>query len=351
MRFRNILATGALATVAVVSLGSAANAYTIDAAGKGFVGKGEVQSAFGFSNGPMQKAVDAKQFTFSAKQATTQSLTQSVEQDGTQVGTQVGTEFATQAGSQALTMTMSQDLTCDFTNGNGSKTFHRDGIRDGERTGARTGERVGTREGVRDVERDGKRTGSQAGVQSGNIASDVAFTDKKTGQYTGFNLTKFTSSNYKEVGAPVWGAPTYDAWDFTNSVWSFGDYAFTGDYGFGAYEFGTATFEPLTGVEWGDWEADSGENPADCLRSQNADHITMIDNLITEGVVTDGAISNGAISVTGVEDGAITEGAVTPIEPPAYGAIVPGAVVNDGLAKVFVTYTPVLPGVPVTKAL
>ena len=138
----------------------------------------------------------------------------------------------------------------------------------------------------------------------------------------------------------MWGAPTYDAWDFTNSVWSFGDYEFTGDYGFGDYEFGDAMFEPVTGVEWGEWDALPGENPDDCLRSQNADHITQLSNVITDGAVTEGLVTDGAITVGGVEDGAITEGAITPIEPPTYGDVDSGDVVNDGLAKVFVTYSP-----------
>ena len=39
-------------------------------------------------------------------------------------------------------------------------------------------------------------------------------------------------------------------------------------------------FEPVTDVAWGEWDALPGENPDDCLRSQNADKITQISNVI-----------------------------------------------------------------------
>jgi hypothetical protein len=87
----------------------------------------------------------------------------------------------------------------------------------------------------------------------------------------------------------------------------------------------------VTGTEWGEWDAAPGENPDDCLRSQNADKITAISNVITPGAITDGAIADGAIEDGAIsEDGAITEGDI------AYGATTSGAVTANGSGKVFV---------------
>ena len=65
----------------------------------------------------------------------------------------------------------------------------------------------------------------------------------------------------------------------------------------------TTRSSAVTGTEWGEWDALPGENPDDCLRSQNADNITQISNVITPGAITDGAITDGAIT-----DGAIADG-------------------------------------------
>src|SRR5262245_65597662 len=99
--------------------------------GVGFVGKGDVQTALGFNNSALQKAVDAKSLVFTAQVLTSQSLSQTLDQKGTQAGTLAVIQDATQAGTQVATQAVSQDLTCTFTNGNGTKVFHRDGLRDG----------------------------------------------------------------------------------------------------------------------------------------------------------------------------------------------------------------------------
>ena len=91
----------------------------------------------------------------------------------------------------------------------------------------------------------------------------------------------------------------------------------------------------MTGTEWGEWDALPGENPDDCLRSQNADHITQISNVITPGAITDGAVTDGAITDGAITDGAITDGAITD-GAIAYGAITAGDVTANGTAKVFV---------------
>src|SRR5687768_8342873 len=106
-------ATIAAATLIAIGTASAAHAsVTIDASGKGFVGKGDVQTALGHNNSALQKAVDAKSLKFTAEQPTSQSLSQSVSQSGTQVGIQTGVQSGTQTGTQSAAQVVSQDLTC-----------------------------------------------------------------------------------------------------------------------------------------------------------------------------------------------------------------------------------------------
>jgi hypothetical protein len=82
-------------------------------------------------------------------------------------------------------------------------------------------------------------------------------------------------------------------------------------------------------------DAAPGENPDDCLRSQNADKITQISNVITPGAITDGKVTDGAIADGAITEGAITEGGITEGSI-AYGASTPGTVTANGPAKVFV---------------
>jgi flagellar biosynthesis/type III secretory pathway protein FliH len=327
------------ASLAALAVPAAAIAgVTVNADGTGFVGKGDVQTALGYNNSALQKAVEAKSLKFTAEQPTSRSLTQSVSQSGSQSGTQTGVQSGTQTGAQSATQVVSQDLTCTFTNGNGTKTFHRDGVRDGERTGTREGSRIGTREGVRDGERDGTRAGTQRGTQTGSLAYDLDVEARKANQYTGFILKGWKGQpSYTETGAPVWNDPAFGGWEFGD--WNFGGYQFDGDYQFdGGYDFGVWTesdFEPVSGAEWGEWDAAPGENPDDCLRSQNADKITAISNVITPGEITDGEVTDGAITDGAITDGAITEGGITEGSI-AYGASTSGAVTPNGPAKVFV---------------
>jgi len=332
MRIRSIVISGVAASAAI-ALGttSAYASVTVDANGKGFIGKGEVQNALGMNNSALQKAVDAKSLVFTAKQSTSQTLSKGVTQAGSQSGSQAGTQEGTQAGTRAATQTMSQDLVCTFTNGNGTKTFHRDGVRDGDRTGTREGSRNGIREGSRDGERDGTRTGTQSGVQKGSIAYDLDVEARKSNQYTGFILNGWKGQSTYTEGVTTWNAPVFG--EYTFGDYSFGAWSFSGDYSFGEYEFGA--FKATGDVKWGEWDAAPGENPDDCLRSSNADKITAISNVVTPGAVTDGAvtdgvITDGAITPGAVTDGAVTDGAVTD------GAVTSGAVTPNGPVQVFV---------------
>jgi hypothetical protein len=56
--------------------------------GGGFVGKGDVQTALGYNNSALQKAVDAMSLVFTAAQPTSQMLTESISKSGKQIGTQ-----------------------------------------------------------------------------------------------------------------------------------------------------------------------------------------------------------------------------------------------------------------------
>jgi hypothetical protein len=328
---------GAVISAPLLTIGSA-HAYTADAAGKGFVGKGEVQSAFGMNNATMQKAVDGKKFTFSGVQTTAQAMVQDVIQSGTQSGTQAATQVGTQSATQSATQVISQDLTCTYTNGNGTKTFHRDGVRDGDREGSRTTSREATRSTSRNAVREGERSGSRAGSQSGSISSELAYDNKHTGQYTGFFLRGLHVTG-TSTGATAWDAPEYGDWASTGT-WSYGDWSSFGEWAPGDYAWGDYTFEGDAGVEWGDWDAAAGENPADCLRAENSDKITAISNVITPGTVTDGAITEGdivagAITEAGVTEDGYTEGNVRFIDP----ARTDGPVTKVGPLQVSVTYT------------
>jgi hypothetical protein len=333
---RTILSGVALAGIAFFACSTSASAsVTIDSAGKGFVGKGDVQTALGYNNVALQKAVDGKTLVFTAKVPTSQALSQAAEQTATQAGTQAGTQTAVQTVTQAGTQTVSQDLTCTYTNGNGTKVFHRDGVRDGDRTGTREGTREGARDGIRTGERDGVRSGTQYGTQTGSVSYGLDVEARKNSQYTGFILNGWTGTPaYASTGAPVWVDPP------AFGDWTFGDYAFGayqfGDYAFGAYQFGDYAYEPISDTEWGAWDALPGENPDDCLRSQNADKITQISNVISEGTTTDGAITEGIVMPGAISNGIVTDGAISEGLTALVGAITAGPVTTAGPTAVFV---------------
>ena len=340
---KTILGLAAAAAITIPLVGTAAHAsVTVDEAGKGFVGKGKVQTAFGWNNATTQK--NQTGVTFSAEQPTTQSLSQDVSQTGVEHNFQMGVQSATQCGTQSGIQVVSQDLTCEFTNGSGTKVFHRDGVRDGDRTGTREGTKTATATASVTACATAPAPASRSGKQVGKVASALAATDKKTGQYTGWFLNGFTGTRFTPTSATRSGTPRPSAGTPSASArlrlgYTFGDSAFAGDYSFGDY-----TFEPVTGTEWGEWDALPGENPDDCLRSQNADHITQISNVITPGAITDGAVTDGAIVGGDVTDGpsprsTIADGAITLIDPVRFGAVV-----NDGAAKVFATFGGVTKG-------
>ncbi|MGY4645795.1 hypothetical protein [Cellulomonas sp. URHB0016] len=244
---RRSLALLGASTLVVAGAGAAQASVTLDAAsGAGFVGKGDVQTALGWNNAVLQK--NAESLTFTSRQAAAQSVTQGVSQTGQQLASQ----------------TVSQDVTCTLVTG--KKSFHRDG----ERAGVSDGTRAGT------------RAGSRAGALSGVLASDVAYEARKANQFTGFNLKGYAAGpSFTASGDVSWGAASYGDWSF-------------GDYTFGE-------------VVWGGWEAEPGENPADCLGGNPG--VTDLTNdlvahdpvagLLLEGPASYGTPAYGAVAATG----------------------------------------------------
>ena len=110
------MGTFTAALVGGVALASAgpASAYTMDAAGQGFVGKGEVQSAFGWNNAKMQ--ANQNGVTFTVKQNASQALSSSASQTATQEGSQSASQTGTKVYSQTATQDVTETLSC-FKNG------------------------------------------------------------------------------------------------------------------------------------------------------------------------------------------------------------------------------------------
>lgn len=164
---------------------TATASVTLNSDGSGFVGKGDVQAAFGWTNAKLQQ--NAGGVTFSTAQAVSQDFTQAL------------TQTATQA--------MSETVSCTITVG-GEKhpvTFYRDGTRAGTQTGTETGSRTGTK--------------------TGTINGTVAFDPRLKNQITGFNLTGFGSVSGPAWDSTVWDSPTWsDDWTWGETVWG----AFTG---------------------------------------------------------------------------------------------------------------------------
>ena len=238
-------ASAALAAIALIATATAANAATLNDTGSGFVGKGEVQSAYNLNNPAIQKIItdNEQAFTFSFKQDAEQVLKSSASQ--------VVTEHATQSAHRVLS--------CTVTVGGikNPRVFEADGTRDGVQTGTR----------------EGDRTGDRAGTLTGTLSASIDAKARKTGQWTGWNVKMVGTPAFASTGVESFDAPVY------------GDAKFDGDYAFGE-------------VEWSGWQAEPGTNPADCLRNDNGAEITDLSDKTTygEAVVDEDATEYGAES-------------------------------------------------------
>lgn len=253
MRMRSLLLTGAAATAAMLALGTTvASAATLSDVGTGFVGKGEVQSAFAMNNKALQDAVNLNRqaFTFTTSQTAVQSLSST----------------ASQTVTEHVTQSVHRVLSCTVTVGGdrNPQVF----VRDGERFGSVSG----TREGTRD--------GSRAGSLDGAVASTIAADPRKTGQWTGWTLTGFQ-------GNPTFTATGVETFDAAQ----YGDPTFIGDTAFGD-------------VEWGGWVSEPGTNPASC--DSNGPGITDVSDVTTYGDAVPGATEYGPETFGPTEYGATT---------------------------------------------
>ena len=107
MRKIIMIAAGAMA-LAIPAAASAS--VTVNDAGVGFVGKGDVQSALGWNNGQVQNPANWNSLAFTYKQDVSQRATQNL----------------TQSAKQAGKLSVSQDVTCTITTGgvNHQNVFH-----------------------------------------------------------------------------------------------------------------------------------------------------------------------------------------------------------------------------------
>jgi len=223
---------------------------TIDNNGNGFVGKGDVQSAFGFANAALQKAVD-KGITFSYQQGASQALNQS------------GSQGATQASNEALVCTK-----------DGKKnSFFRAGTRTGTRNGSRNGQRAGT--------------------QAGTVGSDIDFTSRKNNQYDGFNLHGIQGTTFTASGDAAWG--DWDSWT---------EWAWAADWSWGTW---TAEDGSKPGTNDANLNACLLHTPG--AYDTIEDVVTPGD--VTIGDVVPGAVVPGAVTRSGAFMLFVTSGGVT----------------------------------------
>lgn len=248
---RKIAVSTATAAVAVsLAAAPAMAAVTFDpATGKGFVGKGDVQLALGWNNSQLQQNAGSLLFT----------STQPASQAWTQEATQAGTQDAAQSATRTVSCTVEQK----------KQTFVNNGFRLGSRDGSRSG----------------TRAGSRPGTLSGSLSYNVSYEVRKQNQITGFTLTGyFGTALFSASGSTLWGDLQFEDWALDGTAWVFDE------------------------TEWGGWQAEPGENPADCLRNDRAEVTDLVDVTvygdvvegdITPGDVTLGVESAGAVSPTG----------------------------------------------------
>jgi len=248
-RISAAVGTTVAATLMLAPAASAAVTFN-ETNGTGFVGKGDVQVAFGWNNKQLQ--TNAKDVSFSFTQDATQAVTQQ----------------ASQTASQTTSQSFIYYVSCNTTEG--KKTFYREGNRSGVTTATREGSRVGER----------------AGTLSGAIRSALDGDPRQTkgqNQFTGFILKGFAGTpTFTASGDPVYEEPTFGEW-----VWS------------------TDTVEV---DEWtSGWKStgDGHGSPADCVDGEDSD--SNIVERTEYGDVVEGPIEYGAVTY-----GAVSYGAVTP---------------------------------------
>ena len=240
-------------TVATLMLAPAANAAVTfnETTGTGFVGKGDVQVAFGWNNKQLQTNATGVSFSFT--------------QDATQAVTQAASQTASQTTSQSFTTYVS----CNTAEG--KKTFYREGNRTGVTTATREGARVG------------ERAGTLSGAISSALDGDPRQT-KGQNQFTGFILKGFKGTQtFTASGATVYDEPTFGTW-----VWST-DAVVMDEWTSGWKTTGEGQGSPADCVDGGDSDSNIVEN---------TEYGPVVEGPIQYGEVTYGAVSNGDVAPT-----------------------------------------------------
>jgi hypothetical protein len=228
-------------TVATLMLAPAANAAVTfnDTTGTGFVGKGDVQVAFGWNNKQLQ--TNATGVSFSSTQGATQAVTQAASQT------------ASQTTSQSFTFYVS----CNTAEG--KKMFYREGNRSGVTTATREGDR------------EGERAGTLSGAISSALDGDPRQTNGQN-QFTGFILKGFKgTTTFTASGDTVYEEPTFGEWVWSTDV-----------------------------VEMDEWTSgwkttgDGQGSPADCVDGQDSD--SNIVERTELGPVVEGPIQYGDVT-------------------------------------------------------
>ena len=239
MRNPIIIAVATTATVLAVA-GTASASVTIDATGKGFVGKGNVQTALGYNNSALQKAVDAKSLVFTAQQPTSQSLTQNVyavRHPGRHPGRHAGRHPDRHAVRHAGRVAGS-DLHVH------QRQRHQD-IPPRRRARRRSHRHPRRAAGSAPATASGTASATAPAPAPRPAPRPAASPMTSTSRPARPTSTPASSSRagraprpYTETGAPVWNAPTFGAY-------TFGDYTF-GDYTFGRLRRSAATTRSAT---------------------------------------------------------------------------------------------------------
>ena len=320
-----ILGLAASAAIAT-PLGTAAHAsVTIDSAGKGFVGKGDVQTALGYNNTQMQaNAGEAHVHHDAGGQPGADHLPHPERHP---VRLAVGCPVRRPDRHPAPLAEVDRDaLLLQDQRRRRPADPHR--LKTGERTAERTGTRSGTRFGTRDAERTGTRSGTKPGVLSGSLSSERRLRGPQVQPDHGLQPDRLKTGPdvRRPVGSP--GASRRSASTPGSVPGRFGAPVFTDDFTFGEYgSFGPASFGPIV------WDADwstggTNDDPDVCLKADG----TLGNNIDPASLVhtfTDGPIVEGAII-----DGAIFEGGVY-----VAGAPVPGAVTDGDIGVIYTDYT------------
>jgi hypothetical protein len=343
---RRIIKGLALATIPVATVAALAGTASASVS-NAFIGKGDVQTALGgINNATIQKLVDDAKISFSSQQAGSQQVRQALTQDGTQTADQVGTQAGTQTGTETARQILEEVLSCRKTNGS-TNSQYRYGERDGSKTGTRSASRSASRQATRSASRTGSQTGSQSGTLSGTVSAAIDASARKTGQWTGWNVKSLAVNPvFATSGDPTWTSQSFNAdwtyvptsfnfgaYDFTGIAWqASGDYAFSGDYSFGA-------------TTWGDYVANPNEDPEGvCLKADgtvgsNVDPASLVHDISVVSTTVLG-ITNGAVAPGATTDGPVVENVVVPGDVHTAGAVTNvGSYSASGPVSLFVTAT------------